>query len=106
MPASASTRALRPPPPPAGAEVPPCPPRPPSTRTPAMPASASTRALCRVASALIPLALLLLPPATLLAAEPGPLGYYRFPSVHGNTVVFTAEGDLWRVPIEGGLAER
>src|ERR1051326_6610059 len=71
-----------------------------------MPASASTRALCRVASALIPLALLLLPPATLLAAEPGTLGYYRFPSVHGNTVVFTAEGDLWRVPIEGGLAER
>lgn len=40
------------------------------------------------------------------AAEPGTLGYYRFPSVRANTVVFTAEGDLWRVPIEGGLAQR
>ncbi len=40
------------------------------------------------------------------AAEPGTLGYYRFPTVHGNTVVFTAEGDLWRVGLEGGLAQR
>ncbi len=40
------------------------------------------------------------------AAESGTLGYYRFPSVHGNTVVFTAEGDLWRVGLEGGLAQR
>jgi tricorn protease-like protein len=23
-------------------------------------------------------------------------GYYRFPSVHNNLVVFTAEGDLWK----------
>jgi tricorn protease len=33
-------------------------------------------------------------------------GYYRFPAIHGNTVVFTAEGDLWQVPVEGGLARR
>ena len=33
-------------------------------------------------------------------------GYYRFPNIHGNTVVFTAEGDLWTVPLEGGLARR
>ena len=33
-------------------------------------------------------------------------GYYRFPSVHNNTVVFTAEGDLWKVPLNGGLAQR
>ena len=33
-------------------------------------------------------------------------GYYRFPDVHGNTVIFTAEGDLWQVPLSGGLAQR
>ncbi|MDN5205461.1 S41 family peptidase [Fulvivirgaceae bacterium BMA10] len=33
-------------------------------------------------------------------------GYYRFPDVHGNRVVFTAEGDLWTVPLTGGLAQR
>lgn len=33
-------------------------------------------------------------------------GYYRFPDIHQNTVVFTAEGDLWSVPLSGGLAKR
>ncbi|MEM8899100.1 MAG: hypothetical protein AAGC85_13380, partial [Bacteroidota bacterium] len=33
-------------------------------------------------------------------------GYYRFPELHENTIVFTAEGDLWKVPLEGGLAIR
>jgi tricorn protease len=33
-------------------------------------------------------------------------GYYRFPTIHGNTVVFTAEGDLWQVDVEGGRARR
>lgn len=36
----------------------------------------------------------------------GVQGYYRFPTIHGETVVFTAEGDLWRVPVTGGLAQR
>jgi tricorn protease len=33
-------------------------------------------------------------------------GYYRYPSVHGETVVFTSEGDLWSVGIHGGTARR
>ncbi len=33
-------------------------------------------------------------------------GYYRYPDVHKNTVIFTAEGDLWSVPLSGGLAQR
>src|SRR5690625_3231508 len=35
-----------------------------------------------------------------------PTGYYRYPAIHGETVVFTAEGDLWKVGIEGGIAQR
>ena len=31
-----------------------------------------------------------------------PLGYYRYPAVSGRTVVFTAEGDLWRVAASRG----
>jgi tricorn protease len=33
-------------------------------------------------------------------------GYYRFPSIHGDTVIFTAEGDLWSVSTKGGPARR
>jgi len=33
-------------------------------------------------------------------------GYYRYPDVHNNTVVFSAEGDIWKVPLSGGFATR
>ncbi len=33
-------------------------------------------------------------------------GYYQHPTLHGNTIVFSAEGDLWKVSLEGGLAQR
>jgi tricorn protease len=32
--------------------------------------------------------------------------YYRYPAVHGDTVVFTSEGDLWSVDIHGGYPRR
>ena len=48
-------------------------------------------------------ALLLL--SSLCSAQSAP-GYPRYPSVHGDTVVFTAEGDLWRTTTAGGTAVR
>ena len=41
--------------------------------------------------------------ATSAAAAPA---YFRHPTLHGDTVVFTSEGDLWRVSVDGGVATR
>jgi tricorn protease len=34
------------------------------------------------------------------------IGYYREPALHGDTLIFTAEGDLWSVSVQGGAAHR
>ncbi len=33
-------------------------------------------------------------------------GYFRYPTIHGDHVVFVSEDDLWSVPADGGVARR
>ena len=44
--------------------------------------------------------------ATALPVSAQTQGYYRQPAIHGNTIVFVAEGDLWRTDANGGVASR
>jgi len=40
------------------------------------------------------------------AKAQGRKGYYRYPAIHDDLVVFVSEGDLWAVSLNGGLARR
>jgi tricorn protease len=35
-----------------------------------------------------------------------PDGFYRYPGIGGGFIVFASEGDLWKVPVAGGVATR
>jgi tricorn protease len=48
--------------------------------------------------------LFLVLPALLFAGSPQ--GYYRFPALTSDKIIFTAEGDLWKVDLSGGMAQR
>ncbi len=41
-----------------------------------------------------------------VSALAAPQGFYRQPAMHGDTVVFLSQGDLWRAPAQGGTAVR
>jgi len=39
-------------------------------------------------------------------AQHGLAGYFRQPTINGNTIIFVCEDDLWTVPLVGGTARR
>lgn len=44
--------------------------------------------------------------ASAFAQAPLPDGFYRYPTIGGGVIVFSSEGDLWKVPAVGGVAQR
>ena len=43
---------------------------------------------------------------SMLAQPALPDGFYRYPAIGGGVIVFASEGDLWKVPVSGGIAVR
>ncbi len=62
----------------------------------------------RQAVVLLVLSVLALASPAQPAAQAPPLhrGYYSYPAIHDDTLVFTSEGDLWSIGIRGGAAHR
>jgi tricorn protease len=52
---------------------------------------------------LIVIALVCIPSLALADAT---AGYYRYPTIHNDRVVFTSESDLWTVDLSGGGSRR
>ncbi|MEK7358350.1 MAG: peptidase, partial [Bdellovibrionota bacterium] len=44
--------------------------------------------------------------ATAKTTASNPNGYYRFPTISADKIVFVSEDDLWSVPADGGVARR
>src|SRR5579859_5007196 len=59
--------------------------------------------LLRLVLAILALSLLAVAPTVLPAQQKG---YYRTPAIYKNTIVFTAEGDLWKYDLSTGFASR
>lgn len=63
-----------------------------------------TRIIFQSTNRILPTLLLLF--SISFAFSQGFEGYYQQPALHNETLVFVAEGDLWKVSINGGLAQR
>ncbi len=55
---------------------------------------------------LIPILVIAIPLVNSPASAASGEGYYRHPTIYNETIVFTSEGDLWKVSAHGGVATR